>query len=172
MSNNPFKPPDTDLRGKPPPNSPVKAVLVGLAIDIGGSTLVGILLSIAYAATLVNTGLSEDELKEAVTHIPPDSVFSIAGTLLGAACSVLGGYVCARIVCRDEFRTGAVMASLSGFLGLTLGSSDTPDDLLFLLTLSTVACVMLGVKYGRERNQRGEVPPPAPPAPPEEASGP
>lgn len=157
MPNNPFKPPDADLRKKTPPGSPVKAVLIGLAVDIGGSTLAGIVLSIVYAATLGNAGLAGDE----PSQIPSDSGFAIAGTLLGAACSVLGGFVCARIARRDEWRIGGVMAALSALIGLLLGPGDTPDDLTSLLTLSTLACVMLGVKYGRERNRRDDAPPPA-----------
>jgi hypothetical protein len=147
--------------------SPFRAVITGLVVDIGGSALIGLVLSMFYAAQLSSNGMSSAEIKEAMAQMPADSPIAIVGTLLGALCSVAGGYVCARIVQRDEFRVGGVMAALSGFAGLMMIGDDTPDDLVLLLTASTVACVLLGVKYGRERNQRPDAdPPPAPPPQP------
>lgn len=170
MSNPPSPPPESGTKPPPPVvGSPVKAIVTGLAVDIGGSTLVGLLLSAFYAVQLSNSGLSPDDIQQAMDNIPADSPVQIAGTLLGACCSVAGGYVCARIVRVAEFRVGAVMAFLSAFFGLALGPGDTPDDMVALLTLSTVACVLLGVKYGREHNlreRRPASPPASPPADP------
>jgi hypothetical protein len=165
MSNNPFKPPDSDMKNRPsgPPGeppvqgSPLKAVLTGLVVDLGGSTVISIVLSLLYHAQLARSGMSEDQITDAMNHIPPQSMFQIWGILLGALCSVAGGFVCARIVRRDEVRVGAVMAALSGFVSLLLGGA-TSDDMTLLLTLCTVACVMLGVKYGREANRRDAAP--------------
>jgi hypothetical protein len=169
MSNSPFKPPEADMKHGPPPpgggaaGSPVKAVVGGLAVDLGGSMLLNIVLSLLYAASVANSGMSQAQMKAALANIPPDSIFMILAMVLGACCSVAGGYVCARIVRRDEYRVGGVMAALSAFLSLLSGPSDLSSDLLLLETLSTIACVLLGVKYGRARNRR-PAPPPVPPA--------
>ena len=45
--------------------------------------------------------------------MPPQSALTMLGILLGALMSVLGGYVCARIVRRDEYRVGGIMAARS-----------------------------------------------------------
>jgi hypothetical protein len=162
MPNDPFKPPKTDANDKAAaPGSPLRAVLTGLAVDIGGSILAGIVLSFFYHSQIVASGLTPDQVDAAMDDMPMDSPFAMLGIVLGAACSVLGGYVCARIVRRDEFRVGAVMAALSASLSMLGESSSTPDDLVLLLTVSTAACVLLGVKFGREANRRP--PPPAPP---------
>jgi hypothetical protein len=174
MSNNPFKPPDADMKNRssgpgesPVPGSPLKAVLTGLVVDLGGSTVISIVLGLLYRAQLAGSGMSEDQIADAMNHIPPQSTVEICAILLSALCSVAGGFACARIVRRDELRVGAVMAALSGFASLLLGGA-TSDDMTLLLTLCTVACVMLGVKYGREANRRDE----APATPPSDTSKP
>jgi hypothetical protein len=159
MSDNPFKPPGTDLDSRPPgptrPGSPARAVAIGLAVDLGGSVLLNLLLTILYAASLQASGLSHEDIKDALSHIPPDSWIAVTGLLLGACLDVLSGFVCARIVQRDEYRVGAVLATISALCTLLLGGgSDTGDDLIVLLTLCTAACTMLGVKYGFELNRR------------------
>lgn len=167
MSNDPFKPPKTDVDEKPSaPGSPLRAVLTGLVVDIGGSMVLGILVEVVYRVHLSAAGLSSDQIDDALTNLAPDSAVAVLGTLLGSACSVAGGYVCARIVRRDEYRVGGVMASLSALFGLLFGSPSTPDDLIVLFTLCTVACVLLGAKYGREYNQRTDPPPASPPGAP------
>ena len=163
MPTNPFKPPDTDSTKNPPPpvpaGSPLKAVLAGLAVDIGGTAVLGVVISVLWAIQLAAQGLSDSDLKEAMAHLPRDSALNVAGTLLGALLSVLGGYVCARIARRDEFRVGLVMAAISAGLGLVMMGAENEDgELLLLLTAATVACNLLGVKYGAERNRRGDAP--------------
>jgi hypothetical protein len=161
MSNNhPFKPPESDstknARVRDVPGSPLKAVLSGLAVDIGGSAVLGIVLDQVYAMTLGQQGLSDGQIEEAMQHIPPASSFGVLSIVLGALMSVAGGYVCARIVLRDEYRVGGVMAAVSALLGVALSSSDDPSSLTALLILCTVACNLLGVKFGSEQNRRLE----------------
>ncbi len=171
MSNpDPLKPPETDSTKSPRvpdvPGSPLKAVLSGLAVDIGGSAVLGIVLDEFYAATLGGQGLTDGEVADAMQHIPPASAIGVLGILLGALMSVAGGYVCARIVLRNEYRVGGAMAAVSALLGLAFGSSDDPAGMTALLILCTVACNMLGVKYGSEHNRRLESHPAAPTQPP------
>jgi Ca2+/Na+ antiporter len=159
MADNPFKPPDARLRDTPPEaGSPLRAILAGLAVDLGGSMLAGIALSLFYAASLAGSGLSQAQVDEAMKNVAPTSGVAIVGIVLGALCSVAGGYVCARVARRDEYRIGGVMAALSAFFSLLMGSGGTPGDLMFLLTLCTIACVLLGVKYGREANRQRAAP--------------
>lgn len=164
----PTPPPDIDpnkLRpptdGRDAPGSPLRAVLTGLVIDLCGSTVSSIVLGAVYVLQVSNAGLSDDQLKAALEQVPPQSAIGILIFVLGALCSVAGGYACARIVQRDEFRIGGLMAAISGLLSLMAGSG--PEDMVLLLAASTVACNLLGVKYGREHNLR-RAQPAAPPA--------
>ena len=158
MTEKPSKP-DTDLRDRPPrAGSPLRAILTGLTVDVGGSVLTGALLTIVYSASLAASGMSSDDITEALKNLPPTSAVAILGILAGSCWSVAGGYVCARIVQRDEYRVGSVMAWMSVFLGLLLGGADEPGDMLVLTSLTTIACVLLGVMYGVAANRRREGP--------------
>jgi hypothetical protein len=172
MSDNPSKPPESDRSTRTPdvPGSPLRAVLTGLAIDIAGSAVLGIVLGHVYGWTLSGPDMTEAQVNDAVAHLPLASPFGILGLLLGALMSVLGGFVCARIVLRNEYRAGFAMAGVLALFGLVFGDggSDDADQLTGLLILCTVACNLLGVKYGAEYNRRLEAsarPPTDRPAP-------
>jgi hypothetical protein len=172
MPTDPFKPPEADSPRRPraprPAGSPLRAVLTGVAVDIGGSALVGFLLAAIYALQLDAQGLSESDMREAMSHIPPDSAVAVAGTLLGALISVFAGYVCARIVRRDETRCGLAMAAIMAVYGLVIDGGGTVDDMALLFTACTVACNLLGIKFGAEHNRRAD----AEPLPPADAPRP
>ena len=161
MSNSPHKPPATDPTAAP--GSPLKAVLFGLAVYVGGSALLGNVLRIIYAAQISTPDMTETQLHDALANIPPQSGVMIAGIVLGALMSVASGYVCARIVRRDEYRVGAIMTAALLLLDVMTDPGSEPLDLSVLLILCDVACSMLGVKYGAEHNRHLEAPA-APPA--------
>jgi len=136
--------------------SPLRAVLTGVAVDIGGSAVIGFVLAAIYALQLESQGVSEADMREAMSHIPPDSAVAVAGTLLGAIVSVFAGYVCARIVRRDEYRYGAAMTAIVAVYGLVIDGGGTVDEMALLFTACTIACNLLGVKFGTEHNRRAD----------------
>ena len=127
----------------------MKAVLVGLAIDVGGSLLFGAVVGILYAASLASSGMNEQEIAKALANIQTGSWAYVVGTLAGAVLSFLGGFSCARIAQRADYRLGLVLAVLSAGSGLALSWEAYAPMQNVLLTLSTAACVLLGTKYGR-----------------------
>jgi hypothetical protein len=162
MSENPFEPPESQVPDRPPQRapygSPMRAIVVGLVIDIGGSIMLNLLLMILYAASLQHDGMTPDQLKYAMEHIPSNSWAAVSGTLLGACLDVLSGFVCARIVRRDEWRVGGTLAGISALCTLVISDAGASAvDLTMLLAASTAACTLLGVKYGRDANQRPAV---------------
>jgi hypothetical protein len=67
---------------------------------------------------------------------------------------VLGGFVCARIVQRDEYRWGGVLAACVFVAGMLLGGgSDAPENELVLGLVSVIA-TMFGAHLGRSRSSR------------------
>jgi len=150
---NPFTPPSARVSGAPPEKgSPYKAVLWGLLVDWGGTLTAGVMLSVLYGAMLASSGMPPEEIEEALRNIPVDSWVSVAGMAVGALCSGLGGYVCARVAKHNEFVLGAVLALLSVSLGLLVGSESY--SLLEHLGLSVLSflAVMFGVRLGAARN--------------------
>ena len=161
MSTSPTNPPpDSPIKGKPPvqgdvAGTPVQAIVVGLVIDIVGSTVASLALRLVYQLGLVHAGLSDDEVRRTLDDLGPNSVVGVLEMLAGWTCSVAGGYACARVVMRDEYRFGAIMVVLS----CLITGGDGPLDLQLLDIACEAACVMLGVMYGVRRNRR-PVPPP------------
>ncbi|MCK9689272.1 hypothetical protein [Scleromatobacter humisilvae] len=161
MSNPPRIPPDpVPSDGGPlqpdPPGTPLRAVLTGVGIDFCGSQLVAELLRAFYVQSFVKPGMTDEQVVDALQSAQPSLALMLVDVALGSLMSVIAGYACARIVQRDERRVGALMAIASVLVGLLLGDAGAPDDLTLLYIACDVACVMLGVKFGIERNRRVE----------------
>jgi hypothetical protein len=154
-------PPDSGLQGKGPgmpdaPGSVLRAVLTGVSIDICGSKLLGYLIVALYIQHVATPGMTDEQLVDMLRSTPPSFTLVLVESLLGALVSVAAGFACARIVQRDEWRVGAIMAFASVLVGLLLDEGSAPDDLMLLYVACDFACVMLGVKFGAERNRRIE----------------
>lgn len=150
MQGNPFQPPQASLvEHSAKPGSPVKAVLLGLAIDVGGSVLLGVVLAMAYAFSLAAKGLSENEIKQAMETLSNDSWMSIVGLLAGSGLSVLAGYVCARVSGRQDYKLGFVLGALSATSGMLLSFGAYSFMTGAALSGLTVLAVLLGTRLGR-----------------------
>jgi hypothetical protein len=150
---NPYSPPQAPLTDPPrPPRSPIAAVLLGLAVDIGGSLLVGIVLTIAYGVSLASSGMSASEIDAAISDIPTDSWVSIVGNLVGAGFSILGGFVCARFSRRSDYKLGFIMGAISAVLGFVLAYKTQVPVINLMLACLTFASVVLGTHFGRLRH--------------------
>jgi len=150
---NPYSPPDANLkdpRGKP--GSPVKAVLIGLLVDIGGTLLGTLLFAIIYGAMLASGGASPAEAQGAYAEMAETAWGFAILAVIGCGFSVLGGYVCARISRRPDFRLGVILAALSAGSGFLLGGGGEPPLKTVLMMGVTVACVLTGTWYGVRRN--------------------
>ncbi len=155
MSDNPYTPPEAFVADQAAlPGSPVKAIALGMLVDIGGTIAVGSLISIAYAIVLAQQGMDQEQVMAAMQDAPILSTYGLISTGVGLTFSVLGGYVCARIVKRAELRTGAIMAAISTVLGLLLSGGETSAPKVVTLLLLGVAAVMVGAWQGRLKNWR------------------
>lgn len=152
---NPYAPPTapvgdvTARRG-----SGIKAVLAGLAVDIGGSILASVVLTMAYAMSLAGTGADETEIASSLAEIPADSWVYMVGIVAGCLFSALGGYVCARIARHSEYRLGAILATVSAASGLMMGSDAAGPMFNIALASAGFASTMAGAWLGVSRNAR------------------
>lgn len=151
---NPYTPPQAELAdAEPQPGSPVKAVVLGLVVDIGGTLVASAVLGIIYGISLAASGASQEEIAEISANLPLDSWPIIGSTVFGCAFSVLGGYVCARIVKRAEYKYGAFVAVISAILGLLMGAGHYSELANVSLTVLTFLMVMLGARLGYAKNR-------------------
>lgn len=150
---NPFEPPAArvdDLtidRG-----SPFKAIIVALIVDFGGTTIAGILLTMAYGAALALSGATPDQVMASLKDIPVDSWPSVTGIAIGTLLSALGGYVCARIAKHSEYRLGWILAAISTALGMAIGGTTYSALLNIAMAIVGVVAIMFGVRLGVARN--------------------
>ena len=151
---NPYAPPDAKLADPAAtPGSPLKAVTLGLAVDLGGTVIAAILIAAAYGIVLGALGASTEEIEAVTANMPTDSALFYLTALAGLGCSMLGGYVCARIAKRGELKLGAVLAAISAGIGLALGGDPGQLGMLISLTLLGIAAVLAGANLGRAKNR-------------------
>jgi hypothetical protein len=149
---NRYQPPTAEVHDQPAAQgSAVKAVSLGLLVDIGGTLLLSVVVFSAYAVVQTRNGMSVEQIETELGDIPPTSLFFIVMTLLGCGLSVLGGYVCARIARRRDYRLGVVLGALSTTLGLLLSWSDDSAGMLAATALLSFAAIMLGTRLGMDR---------------------
>jgi hypothetical protein len=149
MQSNPYTPPKAELRELARrPGSPLKAVLLGLTIDVGGSMILGVVLGIAYAASLASSGVGAPQINEALGDISPTSWVSIVGTALGGVLSVLAGFTCARVARREDYKLGFILGAISALSGLLLSGSTYSVPMNVLLCALTFGAVLLGTRLG------------------------
>ena len=153
-SPDPYRPPQAPVAdSERARGAPVKGMVFGVLVDIGGSFAAAIALSFAYGIWLAMSGMGASEIEQSLTQREPDSTFAIVGYVVGTAFSWLGGYVCARTARETELKCAAVVAATSCVAGLLL-STDLPFELNLLLIVLTVGAVMLGGWMGKRLNER------------------
>jgi len=140
-----------------PPGSALRAVLTGVSVDFCSTQLLAIGVFAIRAAQVATPGMTPDQVTDALNAAPPSLWLMLLGSGLGALASVAGGYVCARVARRNEYRVGAVMAVVALFISLVVDNG-AGTDLGLLYLLCDTACRFLGVKYGAEHNRRLEAP--------------
>jgi hypothetical protein len=154
-------PPDRPNRLSEVPGTLLRAVLTGVAIDVCGSRVVEIVTVTCYAMQVVAPGMTDAQAADLLQKTPPSFGLLFVLNMLGMLMSVAGGYACARVALRGEFRVGAILAAVAVVFNLLIDDTGV-SDLTLLYILCDVAGLLLGVKYGAERNRRLESPAPSP----------
>lgn len=149
MPTDPYATPQAITSEVRAPTGPVKAVLIGFAIDVGGSLLLGVLVLFAYGIHLASSGKgTQQEVGVALANISSTPWLSAAGYVVGSALSILGGYVCTRIAQRTDYKLGFILGGISCLAGLLLGYGQYSLPENIALTVLTFACVMVGTRLG------------------------
>jgi len=125
--------------------SPVKAVLAGLAIDLGGSFLVS--LFIAASAGLLSSGGLDVE----TARVSP-WVF-LAGNI-NVVLAAVAGYVCARIAKRAELRLTLIMATFSLLVQFYAYAMPISAPARVVGALLEYGLALVGAWLGRAANRR------------------
>jgi len=102
----------------------LKGVVIGNITDILSTNVV---LFPVMIYIVVSSGLSPDNAAGSVAKIlKASTLFFVSSCILGSLCSVLGGYIAARIAKHDELLNGGLSSILcvaSGVYGLISGGA-------------------------------------------------
>jgi len=139
MNNESVKPQISNKKG-----SPLYAILVGVLVDIGGSTIFGILYAIGYLIILSSQEVSFDQIGNILTAIHSDSRASILLYTVGCVISTFAGYICARIVNFSELKYTSILAAISSLYGFLIVPTSYSIIQKIVLLFLTFGSVMLG----------------------------
>ena len=140
-----YAPPQAEVgvpsRGKP---APVRGIILGLLVDIGGSILSSTLISVVIAVVLTRAHKTPQEIQQLLTHIEPFTSYWLIMMTGGMLCSFLGGYVCALNAKVNVMRTTAIFAAITTTLGIVLSSGRATLLEHLVLGILSVVVVMSG----------------------------
>jgi hypothetical protein len=132
--------------------APVKGMILGLVVDIGGSVIASFVLFFVWAIWLGASGMEADAIAKELSQPDPVSTLSFASYAVGGAFSWFGGYVCARVALETELRCAAVVATISTLVALAMGAG-LPFGLYVMLAALSFGAVMLGGWMGLQQNR-------------------
>jgi putative Mn2+ efflux pump MntP len=145
--NNPFQPPRSGFE-KPPrdrePGSLLAAVLIGVAVDIGGTIMGGAVMGIVYGLMLAAQGFTEPQIQAIFEKPDPLSTFNILATAMGLSMSALGGFFCARTANVNSYTALGIMSAVSVTTGTFLGAGEYEWMTLLMLNLLGLVCIFVG----------------------------
>lgn len=148
MPENPYQPPAAPVAGADRDErfgSPAKAILVGLAVDIGGSLVGGMISLVAWSIMLGAGGASSEEIDR---FFRDSSTFQWVSLCTGLAFTGLGAYVAARIANRAEYRFALMLGLCSMAFGelmlRLLADVDYPEWARLVGTLAILPVAFLG----------------------------
>jgi hypothetical protein len=130
-----------------------KGVTIGNVVDIVASNAVMVPVMI-YLLASARTGSALDHGAGSATEaLKTSDVFLAASSILGGLCSILGGYVSARIAKHDEVLNGALSSVLCIGFGVYAVANGTSRLWLHLLDL--LLSPALGALGGYLRSRQG-----------------
>jgi len=113
-TDSPYQPPAAQVRDRPAVKkpAPVKAVFVGLAVDVLGTLVFQFIIGIVYGLILVSRGVTPDNIKQVAESFGWGAWIHAVSLAVGMGFSLLGGYICARIARERVLRSVTAMALL------------------------------------------------------------
>jgi len=154
MTHSPYAPPSSESKDAPQEaGSPVKAIVLGLLTDIGGTMATSFILSIVFAVIWANQGMSSEQMMALMSDRALGNPFTLVATIFGTVSSYLGGFICARIVRRSEMRYGAILSAISVLVGFALSIGNSSPARMIGLAILSIVAIMLGTAHGRAINR-------------------
>jgi fructose-specific phosphotransferase system IIC component len=136
----------------------VKGVLIGGVVDVVTSVVLDFPFAFYIMSKLDLSRVPKNQIGARITAALHGNLPLYVGQLLlGLACSVLGGYIAARLAKRDELLNGLLSSWLCVALGVYSMASGKDSNALWVqvfLLVASPACALLGGALMRRQRQR------------------
>jgi len=132
-----------------------KGIIIGSITDIVSSNIFQIPLFVWITISLSRSGVSQEQMKSAIILALHDNAsYFLFSVMIGGSCSILGGYVAAKIAKQHEVLNGTLASFLCIFGSLYTiftGTSQFPLwQQIFFLLLSPVLTAFGGYLRSRQ----------------------
>jgi hypothetical protein len=136
----------------PVPRLSIKAIAIGVLIDVGGSMLVGAAYVFVYAMLLASQNVPVEDLQR---RILADPTYYVVALALGLVFMAVGGYVAARIARAREVThalwVGLIAVAISVPLVAAADTSSYPSWYLPVSFALTIPAGLVGGFVARRR---------------------
>jgi len=149
MSSDPYKTPLSDVTlTEYFPQRPVRGIITGLLVDIGGTIITSLIIVFTYGIILGITGRSVEEIERLTTNYDPLSPIGIVASVFGLIMSYIAGYVCAKVSRARNLRYPTILATIIFILGTLVSWGGIDIFLLLVMGLVGFAVTLLGaIRY-------------------------
>ncbi|MBE9014338.1 hypothetical protein IQ250_29535 [Pseudanabaenaceae cyanobacterium LEGE 13415] len=122
----------------------IKAILIGLIVDIVGSLTVGTLLGIILGVALASQSKSRADFNTLLAQSVLSPGFLLASLIVGLGFTFLGSFVAARIAKRAALIHSGIVGVSAFILGALFLSKEYPLWYIVASLLLTVPSALLG----------------------------
>lgn len=98
-----------------------KALLFGLATDIGGTFAASLIILPVFAGDRFAPDMSAEELEAAMQTLAQDSGFLLTSLIVGLAFSALGGYVAGRVAKQEIYLNAGLIGVIDVLIAVLFG---------------------------------------------------
>ena len=138
-----------------------KGVIIGSITDIVSTSITSVPVVFYLVHSMTKAGMSKAEIHTTLlTTLRTDPFYLTLGLILGGLCSILGGYIAAKIAKENELVNGALASFLcvgSGLYSLYAGTSGQPWWLDLIEIVISIILATLGGYICRARKAKYQV---------------
>ena len=136
------------------PGSPVKGVIYGVLIDIGGTILFSTILGIVWATLLLSQGVSKEQAQIIMQNPNSTSPVMLFGMVVGCMISVFACYICGRVAKKYEYRLSILIFVMLTLFFMVMGKNNSTLISFAVTILANISSALFGAYLAVLRNTR------------------
>lgn len=149
-----YQPPLSNIeRNEAVTGSPVKAIAMATVVDLVGTFLAEIALTIAYNEIPALEDLGRETITIQLLNLEKLSLFALSFVVTGCAITVYAAYLCARSVNYSEYKFVSIFSTISVLIVLLLGGYDSFGDFLVFSSLTVVSALTGAWLHARKKEE-------------------